>query len=338
MYADRNIGRRAIAWTLALSLYSAMALHAGDTPRLERVGTIRLKGPGGRLDHLAIDHRHGRLFVANMANSSLDIVDLKAGRLIKQIPGQKGIQGIAYAPDLDRIFVGDEAGGLCHAFDGRDYTLLKTFKFEDDADNVRYDPHTHLVYVAHAEKELAVIDGKALELRAEIKVPGQPESFQLEQGGSRLYLNTPSTKQVSVIDTRKNEVVDRYTLHQAAGNYPMALDEANHRLFVGCRAKPMLVVLDTETGKEVARVPIPGDTDDVWFDADRKRIYASCGEGFLAVIQQVNVNQYEPLAKLRTVKGARTSLFDAQSGRLYLVVPRQANQDGPTVQVYRAAH
>jgi DNA-binding beta-propeller fold protein YncE len=309
---------------------------AAAEPPLKLVQTIPLAGPAGRLDHLALDAKHGRLFVANMANASLDVVDLKAGKLVKQVPGQKGVQGIAYAPDLDRIFVGVGEDGVCNVFDGSDYKLLKSVASLPDADNVRYQPDAHRVYVAHAEKSLAVLDAKSLELLAEIKILGQPESYQLEKGRPRLYLNVPSVGEVVVVDTDKNEVASRWPLQSAGANYPMALDEAGRRIFVGCRKKPMLLVLDADSGKEVAAVAIPGDADDVFLDAKRKRIYASCGEGFIAVVAQGEKDHYELEDKIATVKGARTSLFDAEAGRLYLVVPRQEGKDGPEIQVYQA--
>jgi DNA-binding beta-propeller fold protein YncE len=313
------------------------AVAAAAEPPLRQVQAIPLKGPAGRLDHLALDGKHGRLFVANMANASLDVVDLKAGKLVKQVPGQFGIQGIAYAADLDRVFVGLGQGGFCNVFDGDSYKLLKTIKFADDADNVRYNPATHLAYVAHAEKALAVIDARTFEVKADIPLPGQAESFQLEKGRPRLYLNTPSPAQVNVIDTDRNEVVAHYPLQRAAANYPLALDEANRRLFVGCRKPPTVLVLDSESGKEVAAVPIPGDTDDLWHDAKRQRLYASCGEGFLAVLRQADADRYELLEKVPTVKGARTCLFDPEAGRLYLLVPRQAGKEGPEVWVFEVA-
>jgi hypothetical protein len=324
-----------LATVALVALAETACAAAGDTPPLQRVQVIPLKGPAGRLDHLALDAKHGRLFVANMANSSLDVVDLKAGRLITQVAGQKKIQGIAYAPDLDRIFVGNGADGVCNAFDGRDYKHLKAIPL-DDADNVRYDPGTRRVYVGHAEKALAVIDAKSLETVADIKLPGAPEAFQLARSAPRLYLNTPSPAQVVVVDTAKAEVVSRYPLKRAAANYPLALDEAGGRIFVGCRREPMVVVLDSATGKEFAAVPIPGDTDDLFHDAKRQRLYVSCGEGFLAVVRHRDGDRYELEVKVPTVKMARTSLFDSASGRLYLVVPRREGRDGPEVWVYQA--
>jgi DNA-binding beta-propeller fold protein YncE len=296
--------------------------------------TISLKGAAGRLDHMAIDSKHARLFVANLSNNSLDIVDLKAGKLIKQIPDQKKVQGIAYAPDLDRIYVGNGTSGECNIFDGKDYTLLKSIKLPG-ADNVRYLARRRLVYVGHAEKALSVIDAQSFEVKAEIKLPGRPEGFQLETKRPRLYMNTVDPTRLVVVDTDKNEVLQNNPLTLADRAYPMAVDEANQRLFLGCRNKPSIVVVDSETGKEVTSVAIPEDIDDLFYDAKNKRLYASCGAGALAVVRQRDADNYETLETIPTAKLARTCFFDPEGGRLYLIVPRQGGEEGPTIRVYR---
>jgi hypothetical protein len=319
---------------LLTALLCASAAPAAE-PGLELVQTIVLKGKAGTLDHLALDARRGRLCLANKANNTLDVIDLKEGKLLKQVPGQGGIQGIAYAPDLDRIYVGLGKDGFCNVFNGEDYKLLKTVKFTDDADNVRYHAPTHLVYVAHAEKQLGVLDARTLEKKAEIDLPGDAEAFQIETGRPRMYVNIPSANQVLVIDTDKNEMVKTYAVKKAKNNVPMALDEANHRLFVGCEKEPMVVVLDTESGAEVGGAPLPGDADDLIYDAQRKRLYASCADGAIAVLRQVDADHIEAAGKVDTAKGARTSLLDPETGRYYLAVPRQPGKDGPEVRVYR---
>jgi hypothetical protein len=319
--------------TAVLTLAAQRAL-AADQPALELVQTIELKGKAGKLDHLIVEGKSERLFLANKVNNTVDIVDVKAGKHLHQLKGQAGAQGLAFATDLDRLYVGLGTGGFCNIFDGKDYKLLKTIKFMDDADNVRYNPRTHLVYVAHAEKALGVIDGESLELKADITLPGSAEAFQLEVGRPRLYLNIPAPSQVVVIDTEKNEVVQKYPLKLAGANFALALDEAKRRLFIGCRKKSMIVVMDTESGAEVAGVPIPADTDDVWFDSKRKRIYASCGEGFFAVVKQTDADHYELVEKIVTVKDARTCFLDGETGRLYLAVPRQPGKAGPEIRVY----
>jgi DNA-binding beta-propeller fold protein YncE len=313
----------------------ALALP-GAAAELELVQKIPLKGKPGGLDHLAIDAKRDRLFVANKSNNTLDVVDLKAGKLIEQKPNQTAIQGIAYVPDFDRVFVGLGSNGLCNAFDGESYKILKTIKFKDDADNVRYNPAKKVVYVAHAEKELGVIDAKSFAVKTNIKLPGSAESFQIESQRPRMYLVTPSPSQIVVIDTDKNEVVTTHPIKSASNGHAVVLDEANHRVLVGCRKEPMVVVLDTESGKEVGTVAIPADNDDLYLDAKRKRLYASCGEGFLAVLEQQDADNYKVLEKVTTAKGAKTSLYVADTGRLYLAVPQQEGKDGPEVWVYQA--
>jgi DNA-binding beta-propeller fold protein YncE len=331
----------AIRTLATLTLVAGLVLifccsHAssGEPATLKLVQTIQLKGAPGRLDHFAIDGKHGRLFVANLSNNSLDIVDLKAGKLQKQIPGQKKIQGIAYALDLDRIYVGNGVGGECNVFDGKDYKLLKSIKFPG-ADNVRYLASRQLVYVGHGEKALSAIDARNYEVKATIKLPGRPEGFQLETKRPRLYINTVDPTRLVVVDTDKNEVLHSYPIKLSDRAYPMALDEANRRIFLGMRNKPSVVVVDSENGKEVASVPIPEDIDDLFYDAKNKRLYASTGAGFLTVIRQRDADHYETLETIRTVKMARTCFFDSAGERLYLGVPRQEGEEGPTIRVYQ---
>jgi DNA-binding beta-propeller fold protein YncE len=314
--------------------FAAGLARAGEPVPLELTQKISLSGPAGkRLDHLGLDGKRGRLFIANMANASFDVVDLKAGKLLKSIPGQQGVQGVAYAPDVDRVFVGVGEDGVCNIFDGQEYQLAKSIKFPD-ADNVRYDWKTRRIFVAHAENSLAILNPKAMEVTAEIRLPGQPEAFQLEASRPRLYLNVPSKKAVVVIDTEKNDVAKTYALKGAEQNYPMALDEAGHRLFIGCRKPAVVVILDTESGQELARARIRGDVDDVFYDAKRKRLYASCGEGFLAVLREAEGNRFEVLKEIPTVRLARTCFLDSATERLYLPVPGQPGKHGPEIWVY----
>jgi hypothetical protein len=307
---------------------------AADTS-LELIQTIVLKGKGGKLDHLALDGKRDRLFLANTSNGTLDIVDLKAGKLLKQVPGQTGIQGVAYAADLDRVFVGLGSGGLCNAFDGAGYKPLKTIKFTDDADNVRYDAERHLVFVAHAEASVGVIDAKTFAVKADVKLPGAAEGLQVAAGRPLLYVVLPSPSQVAVLDIDKKEITANYPVKMAGGGHPLALDDANKRLFVGCREAPMVVVLDGDSGKEITSVEVPKEIDDLFYDVKRKRLYASCGEGYLAVLRQSDADHYEVVEKVATVKQAKTSLFDAESGRLFLAVPRQEGMPGPEIRIYK---
>jgi len=318
---------------VAASLIINLGVKAEDRLPLERVATIQLKGVAGTLDHLSADFDNSRLFVANESNNTLDVVDLKSNRLVKQVAGQREIHGIAYAGDLNRIFVGN-GEGVCNALDGRDYSLIKSVPVPD-ADSVRYDPRTHRVFVA-GERSLTVIDAKSLEVLSTVKLPAPPHGFQIAADHARVYVNTGVPCEVSVVDANKSEVVPRDPLGAHQGDGPLTLDESNHRILVGLRREPRLAVLKLESGKECASLPIPEGSDDMSLDAKAKRIYISCSSGFVAVIRQIDADHYESVANVPTIKGAKTSLYDGSTKRLYVVVPRQPQAEGPEVWVYQA--
>ncbi|HJZ89790.1 MAG TPA: hypothetical protein VKE40_02885 [Gemmataceae bacterium] len=319
---------------MAAGLAAAAPVAASD--RLELTQTIQLEGAEGRLDHMALDAKGERVFVANLSNNSLDVIDLKAGKLIKQVPEQKKIQGIAYAPELDRIFVGNGVDGVCNVFDGKTYKLIDTLKLPD-ADNVRFDPTTGLVYVGHAEHALTAFDAKSFKVKATVKLPGQPEAFQLDPDRKRLFVNTVRPSAVAVVDLEKHEVVAKHVPTKVEGLYPMALDREGERIFIGCRQPAVILALDRKSLQDLGTVEIPADVDDLFFDAKRKRLYASCGEGFLTVLEgKEGGRRFEVVEKIPTAKLARTCFFDQESGRLFLGVPRQAGKPGPEIREYRA--
>jgi DNA-binding beta-propeller fold protein YncE len=151
-----------------------------------------------------------------------------------------------------------------------------------------------------------------------------------------LFVNTHKPAQVAVVDLEANKVTAEYKLESAEANYPMALDPDGGRVFVGCRKKPCVVALDSKTGKELAVVSIPGDTDDLYYDAKRKRLYAICGEGSIAVVEERGPAEFKLAGTILTAKLARTGLFDPKGGRLFVVVPRQSSSVGPELRVYHA--
>jgi hypothetical protein len=202
-----------------------------------------------------------------------------------------------------------------------------------DVDNVRLDPHTAEAWAGYGEGALArILVGMH---KSTIKLAGHPESFQLEKQGWRIFVNVPDAKQIAVVDTKKDSVITTWQMQDFQANFPMALDEPNHRLFVGCRKPARLVVFDTEAGKPVADLAISGDTDDLFYDAKRKRIYISCGEGFIDVVEQSSVDNYQRSTKIPTAAGARTCFFSSDLDRLYLAVPDRGNQKAE-IRVYQS--
>ena len=316
-----------------LMLASVGVARSADASSLKLVRTIPLTGVEGKFDHLGLDAATNRLFIANKANNTLDIVDLKEGKLLKQIAGQKKISGIAVASDLGLVAIGN-GEGVCNVFAGPDFTLTHSLKFPK-ADNVGYCPKTKLFYVEHAENKLSVFDGKTGEVKAAIDLPGQPEGFEIDSARGRLYICTQAPEQVAVIDMDKAEVIAKHPLTLAAKSATLAVDSKGQRIFVGCRTKPMIVVMDARTGKEMSSVEIPGDIDDLFFDAKRQRLYAICGEGSVGVVALKEKWEYELVEKVSTGKLARTGLFDAASDRLFVVVPRLSETEGPQLRVFK---
>jgi YVTN family beta-propeller protein len=274
---------------------------------------------------MAFDPATARLFVAALGNNTVEVIDTKAAKPTTRITGPKEPQGLAFLPDSGHLVVASGQDGKVR-FYGPDPKPLATLDGLDDADNVRYDADAKLVYVGYGEGALAVIDPAKPAKVADIKLPGHPESFQLERTGRRLFVNVPSAHHVAVVDRDKRSVIATWPIRDASSNFPMALDEHHHRLFIACRQPAKLLVLDTETGKVVASTDCPGDADDLFYDRDRSRLYVTGGEGAVGVIEQSDADHYRPLARIPTAPGARTSFFAAATHTLFVAVPHRGKQ------------
>ena len=309
-------------------------LPTDESAPLVLVRIIPIPGVEGRFDHMAVDNKTGRVFAAIYGNDSVEVIDTARGRRAHSI--QEGFtkpQMVAYIPESNRIVVSSEGDGTCKVLDADTYKLIDTVKFSGDADQLRYDPAAKRVYVGYGdgdESAIGVFDATTNKrIEGEYKVGAHPESFQLEEKGPRIFVNLASISQIAVIDRNTHKIVN-WKLEGAGTNFPMALDEAHRRLFVAARKPARLLVLDMDSGKEIASLPGAIDTDDMSFDPDRKRIYVTSGEGFIFVYQQIDPDRYQRIAKIPTAIGARTSAYTGQVGKhnsFYLAVPARANRD-----------
>jgi YVTN family beta-propeller protein len=288
--------------------------------------TIVLQGVQGRIDHFAADVAGERLFVCALGNNSVEVLDLRTDQRIHSITGLGAPQGIAYVPGLDRIFVANDKGGICKIYDAKSFQTVGELNFKDDADNVRYDDAAKKVYVGFGSGGIGVVNatnGKQIGL---IKLSAHPEAFELEKNGSRIFVNVPNSRHVAVVDRVTGETIAKWQTDLAFGNFPIALDEANHRLFIGCRLPSKLVVLNTDSGDVVAKIDICGDSDELFYDSKRRRLYAICGAGEIDVIEQSDPNTYVVATTIKTADGARTGLFVPERDALFLAVPHRGSQ------------
>lgn len=309
---------------------------APEKTPLRLVQEIPLPNVQGRIDHFTFDAKRKRVIGAALGNNTVEVVDTFAGRAIQSIKGAAEPQGVVYVADLDRLFVANGEDGKLRIYDGDSFKLLNTVDIGEDADNARYDSVAKQVYVAYGGDEgggIAVVDantGKRLEDVA--KLDAHPESFQISRSKPLIYANIATKAKVAVIDRTTHKVTD-WPLKTGKANYPMALDEADHRLFVVTRKPAQLVVLDVESGSPIANVPCVNDADDLYYDSGRKNIYIPGGEGFISVIRQTDPDHYESLAKIPTTIGARTGLWYEKRDRFYLAVPANSKQ-GAALWIY----
>lgn len=288
--------------------------------------TIPLSPVEGRIDHLAFDAARQRLYVAALGNNTVEVIDTAAGARVKSLTGFHEPQGIAVAPDLDLVAVANGEGEGLQFVKRSDLSAGQGVRLGDDSDNVRYDASAKRLYVGFGDGAIAAVDPVTGKVVGEAKLAAHPESFQLEPSGTRIFVNVPNAKHIAVIDRRSMAVTATWPVSTATSNFPMALDEANHRLFVGCRHPAKVLVFDTATGQEVAAAEIVGDTDDLFYDTATKRLLVSGGEGYLDVLQDQGGNHLARVAHVPTAAGARTSLYVADPKRLYLAVPHRGTQ------------
>ena len=304
--------------------------HAQAPEPLKQTATVALPNVAGRIDHLGFDAQHKRLFVAALGNDTVEVLDAAGNKHLESLPGFHEPQGIAIAPDFGAVAVANGDTGTLQLLDAETFATRWTSDIGGDADNVRYDAAAMQLYVA-AEGGLYRVDPKSGKVEKQIAIDGHPESFQLEASGKRVFANLPGvlSSQVVVGDRETKAVVARWSSLGCRSNYPLALDEMTMRVFVGCRLPARLVMLDGRSGGATTSADVVGDTDDLFFDAARQRVYVIGGEGFVDVFQRGG-DALERTARVATRAGARTGLWVAAMSTLYVAVPAR---DGKSAEV-----
>jgi YVTN family beta-propeller protein len=279
---------------------------------------IPLGQVSGRIDHLGIDVKRQRLFVAELGNNSLGVVDLAAGKVLRTVTGLSEPQGVAYVPFADSVFVANAGDGSVHVLRGDDLAPIGRIELGEDADNVRVDTQRNRVLVGYGKGALAVIDPETRAKAADIRLRGHPESFQFDETGTKVFVNVPDARDIEVVDLATG--ANRSLPTQSVGsNFPMTIDGEVYRVLVVFRSPPTLMALSSQDGRIAAKIETCGDADDVFVDAKRRRVYVSCGEGVVDVLEQGETG-YRHLARVPTVSGARTSLFVPELDRLFVAV------------------
>jgi hypothetical protein len=338
----------------ALFVLSGSAAAQGSQV-LSLKSRIALPNVKGRIDHFSVDVKGQRLFMAGVGNHTLEVIDLQSDKRVRTIPDLAEPQGVYYDTSTNRLYVACGLDGVTHIYDGTTFQPLGTVKFPDDADNIRYDSRNKSVVVGYAGAKqlrkreegtggLGFIDSTTGKQTRTIVIDAHPESFRLEEKGTRLFVNVPDKQEIEVVEMERGTILARWPV-SAKNNFPMSLDETHHRLFVGCWTPARLIVFDTDTGKEVASLElgekdvvnpkIVGITDDLFYDSARSRIYVLNALGSIDVFQQKDPDHYDLIASVPTPPDTKTGLFVPDLGRLFVGVV-QHGKDDAEIRVYQA--
>ncbi|GAC1300624.1 MAG: hypothetical protein NVSMB24_01630 [Mucilaginibacter sp.] len=295
---------------------------------------IALPNVKGRIDHIDINVKDQIAYVAALGNNTLEVVDLKSGKVTGSIAGLDEPQGVAYITKHQEILVANGGTGECGFYNA--LTLKKTgsIKLADDADDVRYDAETDKIYVGYGSGGIAILDAASHKQVGDIKFPAHPESFQLDTKTNKLWVNLPGSGMIGVCDLKQLKLIAKWSKLFPRANFPMAYDEAQHRIIAGYRVPAKLIVYDSENGKEIFSGPMVGDVDDLYWDAKNKSIYISGGSGALDIFKQTNDNPYKQVAHIKTRDGARTSLLVPELG-LFLIAARESGDQKAALLVYK---
>ncbi|MDB5117044.1 MAG: hypothetical protein JWQ79_2536 [Mucilaginibacter sp.] len=295
---------------------------------------IALPNVKGRIDHIDINLKDQIAYIAALSNNTLEVVDLKSGKVTGSINGLSEPQGVAYISKHQEILIANGGTGECGFYNAS--TLKKTGSIElaDDADDVRYDAGEDKIYVGYGSGGIAIIDAASHKQVGNIALPAHPESFQLDAKANKLWINLPGSGMVGVADLKQLKLTTKWSKLLPRANFPMAYDEAQHRIIVGYRVPAKLIVYDSETGKELFSAPMVGDVDDLYWDATTKSIYISGGGGSVNIFKQIGNMTYKQIADIKTRSGARTSLLVPELG-LFLIAAKEDGDQKAALLVYQ---
>jgi DNA-binding beta-propeller fold protein YncE len=299
--------------------------------RLDKI--IPMTSVKGRIDHLDVNLKSKIVYVAALGNNSVEATDISKGTVLHSIKGLDEPQGVAYIPQQHEIFVANGGSGDCYFYDATSFEKIATLHLSSDADDVRYDSTTGLIYVGYGEGGISIIDAKQHKQINDIKLPAHPEGFQLDKKQGKIFINVPDARQIAVADLNSFEIIATWSTGELRSNFPLAIDTAGHVVFVGYRHPARLVALNENSGAVLNTTDLVSDVDDIFYDENTGKIYASGGGGFVTIYQWQKTKIKE-LGKVSTRNGARTSLLIPEL-KLFILAARASIDKNAELQIYK---
>ncbi len=307
------IKQKVLLGSLALALAASQSAVAQTGYKI--VSHIKIGGTGG-WDYLTTDAKARRLYVSH--GTEVDVIDLDTEKLVGKIANTKGVHGIAVAPELKRGFTSNGGDGTVTIFSLDKLAEISKVKVGENPDAILYEPSTKRVFTFNGRsQDSTVIDGAEGDVEGTIPLGGKPE-FCVTDGKGTIWVNIEDKNEVVQFDAKTMKIKNRWPI--APGDEPsaLALDKEHHRLFIGCGGNNLMIVMDSETGKVVANLPIGKGVDADSFDPSTKLVFSSQGDGTMTVIHEDSADKYSVVATLKTATRARTMTLDAKTHKLYL--------------------
>ncbi len=301
----------------ALFIFSCNTSVTQNKSALTKLRTFEMPGVGGRIDHLSIDLKSNRLFVAALGNGTVEVLNLTNGKVIYSIKNLKEPQGVEYIQQYNLLFITSAGDGTCKIFNASTFKLLKVIQLGNDADNIHYNKKRNIVFIGFGSGGIAAISPSDMKLLYRIDLPAHPEAFQMDEKNGLMFVNVPGAGQMEVINIDKRRVIEKIDL-KVRGNFPMALDTLHQLIFTGSRSPSKLIIFDATTLKMISEKNISGDADDIFNDLADSLIFVSCGNGSINIFKHANSENIFLKEKVKTVPGARTSLFVPELNELFI--------------------
>jgi DNA-binding beta-propeller fold protein YncE len=316
-------------WTtliIALLVFAANSapsgrLFAASAADYHLVTRLTLGGEGF-WDYLAIDQQARRLYISRW--SHVMVVDADNYHVVGDIPGIRGVHGIAVAPEFGRGFITEDEANRITIFDLRTLKKVATAVTGNSPDGIIYDSNSKRVFVFSGDGKVTAVNAATGEVVGSALLGGSPE-FAASDGRGHIYSNLEDKSEVVQIDSRTLQVLNRWSLAPGESPSGMAIDPAHSRLFVGCRNR-RLVVMNSDTGNIVTTLPIGDGVDAIRFDPGTKIAFSSNGDGTLTLVHEDSADMYSVIAIVPTQRGARTMELDPETHRVYLVTARLGPQ------------
>jgi len=302
-------------YEIVLCCVTCLPTFAADTLRLEAV--VPLGAIAGRIDHLAVDLARKRLYVAELGNDSVGVLDLANRDVLRTLTGFDEPQGVAFDPSTDTVYVANGGDGSLRWYSGDTLEPAGRIELHDDADNIRIDLAQKRIVVGFG-KDLALVDARSHAIRT-LALDGHPESFQIDSASGRVLVNVPSQHALVALDPRDGSAV-RAPIKLPGANFPMALDDMGFVLLPLRHPARLLAFAVDDLQQRGSTVDVCEDADDAFFDVHRKRLYVSCGDGHVDVFERRS-SGYSRSDRVATAPGARTSLYVSDWDRLFVAVP-----------------